>query len=78
MALMIADLPLSFLPTSAVIGANAFDRGLIVYLCSENAEGVPGDTVVVAPPYNVSEDGLSESVDVLSLSINGAVKSAKS
>ena len=64
---MIADLPLSFLPTSAVIGANAFDRGLIVYLCSGNAESVLGDTVVITPTYNVSEDELSETVDVLTL-----------
>ncbi|MEQ1944633.1 aspartate aminotransferase family protein [Mesorhizobium sp. VNQ89] len=61
----------------AKIGAAAFKNGLIVYPCTGNVDGVNGDTVIVAPPYNASEDELAEIVDVLSKAIGEAVRSVK-
>ncbi|MBL8578367.1 MAG: aspartate aminotransferase family protein [Mesorhizobium sp.] len=61
----------------AQIGATAFTNGLIVYPCTGNVDGVNGDTVIVAPPYNASEDELAEIVDVLSKAIEDAVRSTK-
>lgn len=59
------------------IGANAFERGLIVYPCTGNVDGVRGDTVIVAPPYNASEDELAEIVGTLTLAIGDAVAAAR-
>ena len=59
------------------IGSNAFDRGLIVYPCTGNVDGVQGDTVIVAPPYNASEDELAEIVGTLTSAIGDAVASAR-
>lgn len=59
----------------ARIGANAFSRGLIVYPCTGNVDGVSGDTVIVAPPYNASEDELAEIVGTLTSAISDTVKS---
>ena len=59
------------------IGSNAFDRGLIVYPCTGNVDGVQGDTVIVAPPYNASEDELAEIVGTLTAAIGDAVASAR-
>ncbi|MRG57773.1 aspartate aminotransferase family protein [Phyllobacterium sp. SYP-B3895] len=59
----------------ARIGSTAFERGLIVYPCAGNVDGISGDTVIVAPPYNASDDELSELVDTLTSSIISAVES---
>lgn len=61
----------------ARIGANAFANGLIVYPCTGNVDGVSGDTVIVAPPYNASEEELAEIVATLTSAISDAVKSAR-
>jgi adenosylmethionine-8-amino-7-oxononanoate aminotransferase len=57
----------------ARIGANAFGRGLIVYPCTGNVDGISGDTVILAPPFNASEVELAELVETLALSIKDAV-----
>jgi adenosylmethionine-8-amino-7-oxononanoate aminotransferase len=62
----------------ARIGANAFNRGLIVYPCTGNVDGVSGDTVIVAPPYNASESELSDLVDTLARAIEDEVKVVRS
>ncbi|WP_155810776.1 aspartate aminotransferase family protein [Phyllobacterium sp. UNC302MFCol5.2] len=59
----------------ARIGSTAFEHGLIVYPCAGNVDGISGDTVIVAPPYNASDDELSELVDTLTSSIISAVES---
>ncbi len=61
----------------ARIGANAFERGLIVYPCTGNVDGVNGDTVIVAPPYNASEDELAEIIEKLVPAVEDAVRSAR-
>ena len=45
------------------VARRAFDAGLIVYPCSGNIGGTAGDTIIVAPPYNASDDELSELVE---------------
>lgn len=62
----------------AKIGELAFERGLIVYPCTGNVDGVRGDTVIVAPPYNASEDELGEIVGTLSGAIRDAVAAVRS
>jgi adenosylmethionine-8-amino-7-oxononanoate aminotransferase len=45
------------------VARRAFEDGLIVYPCSGNVGGTAGDTVIVAPPYNATDDELSELVE---------------
>lgn len=61
----------------ARIGAAAFARGLIIYPCSGNVDGVSGDTLIVAPPYNASDDELAELTDLLTSSVEEAVASVR-
>ena len=61
----------------ARIGANAFGRGLIVYPCTGNVDGVSGDTVILAPPFNASEAELAELVETLTGSIADAVAAVR-
>jgi adenosylmethionine-8-amino-7-oxononanoate aminotransferase len=51
------------------IRAQAFDNGLICYPVGGNVDGVNGDIVILAPPYNVSEAELTEIVDKTATSI---------
>ncbi len=50
---------------SHTIGRRAFEDGLICYPCAGNVEGVRGDTIIMAPPYNASETELAELVEKL-------------
>jgi adenosylmethionine-8-amino-7-oxononanoate aminotransferase len=45
------------------VARRAFEDGLIVYPCSGNVGGTAGDTVIVAPPFNATDDELSELVE---------------
>jgi adenosylmethionine-8-amino-7-oxononanoate aminotransferase len=45
------------------VGRQAFHDGLICYPCSGNLGDSLGDTVIIAPPYNVTDGQLSELVD---------------
>ena len=42
------------------IGQRAFADGLICYPCSGNVDGVSGDTIILAPPYNATDAELQE------------------
>jgi adenosylmethionine-8-amino-7-oxononanoate aminotransferase len=55
------------------IGARAFDDGLICYPCSGNVDGTDGDTIILAPPYNVRDIELEEIIDKLSRAVAGAL-----
>lgn len=48
---------------SHVIGREALADGLICYPCAGNVGGVKGDTIIIAPPYNASENELAELID---------------
>ena len=61
----------------ARIGANAFERGLIVYPCTGNFDGASGDTVIVAPAYNASEGELAEIIEKLVPAVEDAVSAAR-
>ncbi len=47
------------------LGDAAFERGLIVYPSSGNADGLRGDQVMVAPPFVVTDEQLDEIVGLL-------------
>jgi hypothetical protein len=52
----------------------AFDNGLICYPVGGNVDGINGDVVILAPPYNVTEAELTEIVDKTSTSIRQVLK----
>jgi adenosylmethionine-8-amino-7-oxononanoate aminotransferase len=47
----------------ARIRQTAFDDGLICYPVGGNVDGVNGDIVIIAPPYNATDDELAEIAD---------------
>lgn len=47
------------------LGDAAFERGLIVYPISGNADGTRGDQVMIAPPFVVTDEQLDEIVGLL-------------
>jgi adenosylmethionine-8-amino-7-oxononanoate aminotransferase len=51
------------------IRQQAFDNGLICYPVGGNADGVNGDVVILAPPYNASDDELAEIVEKTAKSV---------
>ncbi len=51
------------------IRAQAMENGLICYPVGGNVDGVRGDIVILAPPYNASDAELHEIVDKTALSI---------
>ncbi len=56
------------------IRQQAFANGLICFPVGGNADGVNGDVVIIAPPYNVSDAELTEVVDKTSSSIRQVLK----
>jgi adenosylmethionine-8-amino-7-oxononanoate aminotransferase len=46
-----------------------FANGLICYPCNGNVDGISGDTVILAPPYNASDAELSEILEKFVTSI---------
>lgn len=55
------------------VGRRAFEGGLICYPCSGNVGGGLGDTVIIAPPYNASDDELQELVDKFTVAVEAAL-----
>jgi adenosylmethionine-8-amino-7-oxononanoate aminotransferase len=51
------------------IRAQAVENGLICYPVGGNMDGVNGDVVILAPPYNASDNELTEIVEKTALSI---------
>ena len=58
--------------TEAVVGA-ARDRGLLVYSGTGNANGVDGDTILLGPPFVITEAELGQAVERLGEAIEKAV-----
>jgi hypothetical protein len=56
------------------IRAQAFANGLICYPVGGNADGISGDVVILAPPYNASDAELTEIVDKTATSIVQVLK----
>jgi adenosylmethionine-8-amino-7-oxononanoate aminotransferase len=57
------------------IGQRAFADGLICYPCSGNVDGITGDTIILAPPYNASDAELEEITVKLTRAVSGALAS---
>ena len=58
---------------STRVKAEAFERGLLVYPGSGTVDGVRGDHVLLAPPYNVTEGELDVIVQKVSLALDAAL-----
>ena len=56
------------------IRAQAFANGLICYPVGGNVDGINGDVVIMAPPYNVTDAELTEIVDKTATSIRQVLK----
>jgi adenosylmethionine-8-amino-7-oxononanoate aminotransferase len=52
---------------------DAFARGLLIYPSGGTADGRSGDHILLAPPYNVSDDELDTIVDLLGQTIDAAL-----
>jgi adenosylmethionine-8-amino-7-oxononanoate aminotransferase len=57
------------------VGRRAFADGLICYPCSGNVDGVAGDTVILAPPYNASDAELEQITSKLVRAVGTALRS---
>lgn len=55
------------------IRARSIENGLICYPMGGNVDGVSGDTVIIAPPYNASPADLEEIADKLDRSVRQAL-----
>jgi adenosylmethionine-8-amino-7-oxononanoate aminotransferase len=55
------------------VGRQAFQGGLICYPCAGNVANAAGDTVIIAPPYNATDDELRELVEKFTLAVEGAL-----
>jgi adenosylmethionine-8-amino-7-oxononanoate aminotransferase len=51
------------------IRAQAMQNGLVCYPVGGNVDGVAGDIVILAPPYNCTDNELTEIIDKAALSI---------
>jgi adenosylmethionine-8-amino-7-oxononanoate aminotransferase len=55
------------------VGRHAFQGGLICYPCAGNIGNSLGDTVIIAPPFNATDDELSELVEKFAKAVEGAL-----
>jgi adenosylmethionine-8-amino-7-oxononanoate aminotransferase len=55
------------------IGGRAFGEGLICYPCAGNVDGINGDTLILAPPYNASDAELDEILEKLARAVAAAL-----
>jgi adenosylmethionine-8-amino-7-oxononanoate aminotransferase len=59
------------------IGNRAFEDGLICYPCAGNVDGVNGDTIILAPPYNARDIELEEIIVRLTNAVGAALQSGR-
>ena len=55
--------------------AEAFERGLLIYPGSGTIDGRSGDHILLAPPYNVTDDELGMIVDLLGQTLDAILPS---
>ncbi|MDP9065809.1 MAG: aminotransferase class III-fold pyridoxal phosphate-dependent enzyme [Pseudomonadota bacterium] len=55
------------------VGRRAFEDGLICYPCGGHVDG-RGDTVIIAPPYNATDDELGQIVEKFTGAVAAAVR----
>ena len=58
------------------IRQQAFENGLICYPAGGTADGINGDVVILAPPYNATDDELDEIVGKMARSVRQVLVSA--
>ena len=56
-----------------LVRRHALDHGLICYPSGGNVDGVNGDTVIIAPPFNATHAEIDEIVDKLDRSVRAAL-----
>jgi adenosylmethionine-8-amino-7-oxononanoate aminotransferase len=56
------------------IRQRAFENGLICYPVGGNVDGINGDVVIIAPPYNATDAELTEIADKTASSIRQVLK----
>ena len=56
------------------IRQKAFDNGLICYPVGGNVDGVNGDVIIIAPPYNVTATELDEIAEKTAASVRQVLK----
>jgi adenosylmethionine-8-amino-7-oxononanoate aminotransferase len=59
------------------VGRHALQSGLICYPCAGNAGDGLGDTVIIAPPFNATDDELAELVAKITLAVKKTFGGAK-
>lgn len=52
----------------------ALDNGLICYPVGGNVDGINGDVIILAPPYNSTDAELTEMIDKMAMSIKQVLK----
>ena len=55
--------------------AEAFERGLLIYPGGGTVDGRAGDHILLAPPYNVTDDELDMIVDLLGDTVDAVLPS---
>ena len=55
------------------IMATGLENGIIVYPTGGNVDGVKGDQVIIAPPYNATREELDEIVDLFAVVVDQAI-----
>jgi adenosylmethionine-8-amino-7-oxononanoate aminotransferase len=55
------------------VAARAFADGLICYPCAGNVDGIAGDTIIIAPPYNAGDGELEEIAAKLGKAVGAAL-----
>jgi adenosylmethionine-8-amino-7-oxononanoate aminotransferase len=53
----------------------ARERGVLVYMGSGNADGVDGDTILLGPPFVITDDELQRVAEVIAEAIDVATAS---
>jgi adenosylmethionine-8-amino-7-oxononanoate aminotransferase len=56
------------------VSRRAFENGLIVYPCTGHLGGGAGDTIIIAPPYNATDDELAELVEKFTAAVAAALE----
>lgn len=56
------------------IRQKAFDNGLICYPVGGNVDGINGDVIIIAPPYNVTDTELDEIAEKTAASVRQVLK----
>jgi len=59
------------------VGRRAFADGLICYPCAGNVDGIDGDSIILAPPYNASDTELEEIMTRLTAAIEAALTAGR-